>query len=64
MAEEIRQRRVSTVNTQSISLVEFQLLGTQWAQRFLACYSELQTVVGCSIEATRVKDTTPERLQH
>ena len=64
MAEEIRQRRVSTVNTQSISLVEFQPLGTQWAQCFLARHSELQTVVGCSIEATRIKNTTSERLQH
>ena len=63
MAEEIRKRRVKNINNEDMLLVEYEDIGKHWVRRFLQRHSELVSITPRSIDAVRVKDTTPERLQ-
>lgn len=63
MAEEIRKRRVKNINDDDIQLVQYDDIGDQWVQRFLRRHPELASVRPRSIDAVRVQDTSPERLQ-
>jgi hypothetical protein len=63
MADEIRKRRVKNINEDGLQLVEYDDIGKQWVQRFLSRHPELAGVRPRSIDAARVKDTSPERLQ-
>jgi len=62
MAEEIRKRRVKQINSDSMQLVKYDSIGKNWVHRFLRRHSELASITPRSIEASRVKDTSPERL--
>jgi len=62
MADEIRKRRVKNINDESMQLIEYPNIGTQWVSRFLRRHPELVSVTPRSIDAVRVKDTSPERL--
>jgi hypothetical protein len=53
MAEEIRWKR--KVEIREIKLIP---LGSSWVQQFLKRQPQLQTVISCSIEATRIKEVT------
>ena len=63
MAEEIRKRRVKDINEEGMQLIEYDRIGKDWVRRFLLRHSELASVRARSIDAVRVKDTSPERLQ-
>jgi len=63
MAEEIRKRRVKNINENGLELVTYDDIGKQWVARFLRRHSELASVRPRSIDAVRVKDTSPARLQ-
>ena len=63
MAEEIRKRRVRNINGDGLQLVQYDDIGKQWVQRFLRRHSELASVRPRSIDAARVRDTSPEQLQ-
>ena len=63
MAEEIRKRRVKDINEAGMKLVEYDDIGKDWVRRFLLRHPELASVTPESIDAVRVKDTSPERLQ-
>jgi hypothetical protein len=64
MAENIRQRRVINVNDQNNQHVHYDPIGEQWVSRFMGRHPELQTIIPRLIEASRVKDTSAEALQH
>ena len=63
MAEEIRKRRVKNINEDGLELVQYDDIGKEWVARFLRRHSELASIRPRSIDAVRVKDTSPERLQ-
>jgi DDE superfamily endonuclease/Tc5 transposase DNA-binding domain len=63
MAEEIRKRRVKNINQDGLELVKYDDIGKQWVPRFLRRHPELASVRPRSIDAVRIKDTSPERLQ-
>jgi Tc5 transposase DNA-binding domain len=63
MAEEIRKRRVKNINEDGLQLVQYDDIGKHWVQRFLSRHPELNSVLPQSIDAVRVKGTSPERLQ-
>jgi hypothetical protein len=63
MAEEIRKRRVKNINENGLELVRYDDIGKQWVARFLSRHSELASIRPRSIDAIRVKDTSPEWLQ-
>jgi hypothetical protein len=63
MAEEIRKRRVENINENGLELVRYDDIGKQQVACFLCRHSELASVRPRSIDAVRVKDTSPERLQ-
>ena len=63
MAEEIRKRRVKDINEEGMQLIEYDHIGKDWVRRFLLRHSELASVRARSIDAVRVKDTSPECLQ-
>ena len=63
MGEEIRKQRVMNLNDNSIQLTNYEPIGQQWIQRFLRRHSELASVIPRSIDAARVKDTSPETLK-
>ena len=62
MAQIIRLRRVAQINDSSIELVSYPPLSKDWVQRFLKRHPQLGTVFSLSIEASRIKEATPERL--
>lgn len=55
MAEEIRRQR-----GEEIEGFEQIPLGQSWIQQFLKRYPYLQTIISCSIEASRIKEVTKE----
>ena len=63
IAEEIRKRRVKDINEEGMQLIEYESIGKDWVWRFLLRHPELASVTPESIDAVRVKDTSPERLQ-
>jgi hypothetical protein len=63
MAEEVRNRRAKQINDGSIQLTNYDPIGQQWIPRFLSRHSELSSMIARSIDAPRVKDTSPEALQ-
>ena len=62
MAEEIRKRRVKQINSDDMILIKYDGIGKHWIHRFLRRHPELASVKPRSIDAPRVKDTSPERL--
>ena len=62
LAEIIRERRVKKSEGE-IQVMVYDQIGEQWVQRFLRRHPELASVRPRSIDAVRVKDTSPERLQ-
>jgi len=63
MAEEVRKRRVKQINEDGMQLVQYDDIGTDWVSRFLRRHPELAGVTLQSIESSRLKAATPERLQ-
>jgi hypothetical protein len=63
MVEEIGKRRVKNINENGLELVRYDDIGKQWIARFLYCPPELSGVRPRSVDAVRVKDISPERLQ-
>ena len=63
LAEIIRQRRVKDFGNGDIQITVYDEIGEQWVGRFLGRHPELASVRPRSIDAVRVKDTSPERLQ-
>jgi len=59
MAEAIRESRVSS----NSSFTPLASVGQDWARNFLQRHPRLQTVVGKSIDNTRIKGTTVEALE-
>ena len=51
------------INDNGMLMVEYENIGNYCVRRFLRRHSELAIVTPRSIDAVRVKDTTPERLQ-
>jgi hypothetical protein len=64
MAEEIRKRRLHGINEPSVELVTYDPIGRQWVQRFLQRHPELKSIMGKCIELARVKESTPEVIEH
>jgi hypothetical protein len=64
MAEEIRKRRLRGINEPSVELVTYDPIGSQWVQRFLQRHPELKSIMGKCIELARVKESTPEVIEH
>ena len=63
MAEEIRKQSVKNINDEGMQLVEYEPIGKDWVRRFILRHTELASVTPRPIDAVRVKDTSPERLQ-
>ena len=63
MAEAIRNHCLREINDEYILLTEYALLGQDWVRNFIRCHPQLQTVVGKSIESSRIEGTMPETLQ-
>jgi hypothetical protein len=63
MAEEIRKRCVKNINENGLELVRYDDIGKQWVARLLYHHPELASIRPRSIDAVRIKDTSPERLQ-
>ena len=63
MAESIRKRRTRPVNDETIELVQYPPLGEIWVRNFLDRHSHLKTVVGKTIESSRIEGTTHAVLQ-
>src|SRR5438105_4174353 len=65
MAEAIRIQRIQKsqkVNQGAAEVISLRPLGEQWVTRFLKCHEQLQTVAGHTIEGSRVKESSPEKL--
>lgn len=62
LAEIIRDRRVTT-NADEIPLKVYDVIGKEWVPRFIQRHPELASVRLRSIDASRVKAASPERLQ-
>ena len=62
MAEAIRQRRVNKINEDAIELISYPELGKLWSTRFLKRHPYLHTVRGRSIEASRIRESSPSIL--
>lgn len=63
LAEIIRERRVKQPESGGVQVIIYDEIGEQWVGRFIARHPELASVRPRSIDAVRVKDTSPERLQ-
>jgi hypothetical protein len=62
MAEEIRKRRVREINDQLGTYVEYTPIEKDFIPRFLRRHSELSCVITRKIDASRVKEATPEAI--
>ena len=60
LAEILRER---CFKENDVSLMIYDEIGQQWVQRFLRRHPKLASVRPRSIDAVRIKDTSPERLQ-
>ena len=63
LAEIIRERRIKTTDYGEVQVKVYDKIGKEWVPRFLQRHSELASVRPRSIDAARIKDTSPERLQ-
>ena len=63
MAEAIRIQRIRKINTDESEHVSYPKLGKNWVSRFLKRHPNLHTVRGRSIEATRIRESSPEVLK-
>jgi len=63
LAEIIRERRVKNPDSNQVQVTVYDKIGDQWILRFLRRHPELESVRPRSIDAVRVKDTSPERLK-
>jgi hypothetical protein len=64
MAEEIRQKRLTKINDDSIIRVSYPPIGKSWTQRFLQRYPELQTTLTRSIEHSRIQYVSEELIKN
>jgi hypothetical protein len=55
-------RRVASVNTPTMQLVNLPTIGKDWVKRFLQRYPRLKTVKGKRLDFSRWKDTTVENI--
>src|SRR2546423_11350402 len=62
MAKELRKLRVRRINDDSIESISYPPIAKQWANRFMAHHPELGSTVSKTIDATRLKDITKEKL--
>ena len=63
LAEIIRNRRVKEAGDGEVQVTVFNKIGEQWVRRFIARHSELSSIRPRSIDVSRLKDPSPERLQ-
>ena len=63
MVEEIRRNRHSGINN-SAKHITYVSIGDSWVQRFLQRHPHLQTVMGQAIEASRLKETSADVINH
>jgi helix-turn-helix, Psq domain/Tc5 transposase DNA-binding domain len=65
LVEILRERRVKkTADDESeVPVIVYDQIGKDWVGRFLKRHPELASVRPRSIDAVRIKDTSPERLQ-
>jgi hypothetical protein len=65
LAEIIRERRVKKAdgNDAEVPVIVYDKIGKDWVARFLRRHPELASVRPRSMDAVRIKDTSPERLQ-
>ena len=64
IAEEIRKRRINSVNDASIQLVEYTELGQQWVCHFLNRHPHLKSTFTHCIDAVRLRETSEEVIMH
>lgn len=64
MAETIRNRRTRGINDASIRLIQYPPLGRHWVRNFIRRHPRLQTVVGQTIDASRIEGTRSEALRN
>jgi hypothetical protein len=62
MAWEILTRRVASVNTDGMQLVNMPSLGKDWVKRFILRHPEVKTTISAKIDVARWKDSTPESI--
>ena len=62
MADIIRRKRNPETLAPATNLTNFPTIGTQWIQRFLRRHPELSAIRARNMDASRIKDTSPERL--
>jgi len=62
MAEEIRNQRVASINSPSITRVSYPPLGCDWIPRFIKRHEGLKSVVGRRVESKRMDGVTKESL--
>src|SRR5579871_555061 len=63
MAESIRECRLRAVNDNMMTRVEYPPLGRNWVATFLGRHPHLKTVVGQTIESSRIQGTLPNVLK-
>lgn len=63
MAESIRECRLHAVNDNAMTCVEYPPLGRDWVTNFLERHPHLKTVVGQTIESSRIQGTLPNVLK-
>ena len=60
MANIIRRKHNPETLTPTTNLTNFPTIGTQWIQHFLHHHLELSAIQACNMDASRIKDTSPE----
>jgi hypothetical protein len=63
MAEDIRRRRVASINDVSIELVLYNPIGDEWPERFLSRHPELQSIYTRRIDVACMKESTLKAIQ-
>ena len=62
MAETICKQRISKINQDDIEHVAYPSLGMNWVSRFLKRHPQLQTIPSRVIEASRIREASPNIL--
>src|SRR5947207_15731318 len=63
MAESIRKCRLHAVNDDIMTRIEYPPLGHDWFTNFLGRHPHLKTIVGQTIESSRIQGTLPNVLK-
>jgi Tc5 transposase DNA-binding domain len=63
MAEEIRLRRVESVNEKDCAYVEYPPLGKEWLRQFYGRYPSLKVKLVQVIDSARIKDVTIKAIE-